>query len=451
MRWSIRYQILVPLFLLLLGLVGVCAWTAQDSARSARQRIVNQVSGVIRTLSEAQFPLNDHVLEQMKGLSGAEYLLIEPSGERVSTFKNETADVAKLPTPLAPAQALAEASLGSRTQIGQQTFFCRGVALRPPHRHAGSKLYIFYPESLLNDALWQAVRPTLVLGISGGVAALFLTVIVGQRLVSRIEDLERRTRLIAGGDFSPMPLPGRNDELRDLAQSVNEMAAKLAQLQDAVGRAERVRLLGQISGGLAHQLRNAVTGAKLAVQLHAKSCPGGDMEALAVAERQLSRMAADLQRFFEVGRGAGKRIACSLPALIDETVTLLRPQCRHAHIDLTWQRPDGDIWLTGDEGQLGHLILNVVSNAVEAAGPGGSVEVRLNRAGPAVMLEVSDSGPGPPADIAERIFEPFVTGKDEGIGLGLAVARQVAEAHGGTLAWKRDGERTCFQIELRSA
>jgi len=67
------------------------------------------------------------------------------------------------------------------------------------------------------------------------------------------------------------------------------------------------------------------------------------------------------------------------------------------------------------------------------------------------MLEVSDSGPGPPADIAERIFEPFVTGKDEGIGLGLAVARQVAEAHGGTLAWKRDGERTCFQIELRSA
>ena len=73
MRWSVRYQILVPLFLLLLGLVGICAWTAQDSARLARRRIANQVGDVIRTLSEGQFPLNRHVLEQMKGLSGAEY------------------------------------------------------------------------------------------------------------------------------------------------------------------------------------------------------------------------------------------------------------------------------------------------------------------------------------------------------------------------------------------
>src|SRR5260370_35716871 len=122
MRWSIRYQILVPLFLLLLGLVGVCAWTAQNSARLARKRIVNQVSGVIRTLSEAQFPLNQHVLEQMEGLSGAEYLLIEPDGKRVSTF---VGDVADLPSPVAPAQALAEPTLGSRIQVAQQPYVCR--------------------------------------------------------------------------------------------------------------------------------------------------------------------------------------------------------------------------------------------------------------------------------------------------------------------------------------
>ena len=73
------------------------------------------------------------------------------------------------------------------------------------------------------------------------------------------------------------------DELRDLARSVNEMAARLAQFQEAVGRTERMRLLGQVSGGLAHQLRNAVTGAKLAVQLHAQSCADGDAEALEVA------------------------------------------------------------------------------------------------------------------------------------------------------------------------
>ena len=59
-----------------------------------------------------------------------------------------------------------------------------------------------------------------------------------------------------------------------------------------------------------------------------------------------------------------------------------------------------------------------------------------------------DSGPGPAPEVAARLFEPFVTGKPEGVGLGLAVARQVAEAHGGTIGWRRDGNLTCFAIEL---
>ncbi|MFL5339197.1 MAG: sensor histidine kinase [Gemmataceae bacterium] len=445
MRWSVRYQILGPLFLLLLGLVGVCAWTAQDSARSARRHITAQVTGNIHTLSEATFSLNPHVLDMMKGLSGAEYVLIEPSGRRVATVAGE---LPELPTAVPPAQALADATLGSRVQVGGHAYFARGVALRPPHPDSGSTLYILYPESLLNDAIWQAVRPTLVLGATVGLAALGLTLVAAQRLVSRVRDLERRTRQIAAGEFSPMPLPRRDDELRDLAQSVNDMAARLAQLQDAVSRSERARLLGQLSGGLAHQLRNAVTGAKLAVQLHAQSCAGGDGEALEVAERQLSRMSADLQRFLDIGRDGGKRVACSLPALISDAVSLLRPQCRHAHIDLRWQPPEKELWTTGDAGQLGHLVLNVVSNAVEAAGPGGSVEVQLGRDGSTAKLEVRDNGPGPAPEIAARLFDPFVTGKDEGIGLGLAVAKQVADAHGGRIAWRRDDGRTVFEVRL---
>ena len=73
MRWSLRYQLLVPLLTLLLGVAGMCGWTALAAADRARQQIEAQVRRVVRTLSESDFPLKANVLERMKGLSGAEY------------------------------------------------------------------------------------------------------------------------------------------------------------------------------------------------------------------------------------------------------------------------------------------------------------------------------------------------------------------------------------------
>ena len=111
--------------------------------------------------------------------------------------------------------------------------------------------------------------------------------------------------------------------------------------------------------------------------------------------------------------------------------------------------PTTAIDLVGDPGQLGHLFLNVLTNALEAAGPGGWVEVRWGEAPTqGVFAEIRDSGPGPLPDVASRLFEPFVTGKPEGVGLGLAVARQVAAAHGGAIHWRREADGTCFRIEL---
>src|SRR5262249_31606973 len=156
---------------------------------------------------------------------------------------------------------------------------------------------VLYSESLWRDALWQALRPALLLGVLGGVISIILTVAVTQHLTRRIQELERRTRLIAAGDFSPMPLPRRHDELRDLSLSVNDMAQRLAQFQETAGKTERLRLLGQVSGGLAHQLRNGATGARLAVQLHARECPAADAETLAVALRQLDLVETHLRRF----------------------------------------------------------------------------------------------------------------------------------------------------------
>src|SRR5262249_16234809 len=153
-------------------------------------------------------------------------------------------------------------------------YFCNGLRVRLLGSGTPATLYILYPEALWRDALWEAVWPSLILGSLAGLASVLLTLGVAQRLGRRILEGERRTRLIAAGDFSPMPLPRRQDEIRDLVRSINEMAQQLAHFQDAVQRTERLRLLGQVSGGLAHQLRNGITGARLAVQVHARECSG---------------------------------------------------------------------------------------------------------------------------------------------------------------------------------
>jgi signal transduction histidine kinase len=230
---------------------------------------------------------------------------------------------------------------------------------------------------------------------------------------------------------------------------VLRLAWRLRRLDQAMQKSERMRLLGQVSGGLAHQLRNAVAGAKLAVQLHARSCADGDAESLEIARRQLGRIEADLNRFLDLGRDDVLRRPCHIVELVDEAAALLRPQCRHGDVQLCWEPPINDPWVLGDPGRLGHIVVNLMSNAVEAAGPGGQVEITVDQMdeGPCVV-DIWDSGPGPDASVAGRMFQPFVTGKADGVGLGLFVARQAVEAHGGKLDWRRERGRTCFRVEL---
>jgi signal transduction histidine kinase len=452
-RWSVRNQLLLPLFLLLAGVIGLSVWMGAAAADRAHAQIEDRLRDVARFLSDKTwFQLKRPILDQVKDLSGADYLLVDKGGGRTATFPDEGLAV----TAGAVWDKWQEVRLGPPITVAGTTYLCSGIRVaKGPN--AGDVVYIFYPENLLRDARSEAVWPFVFLGCSFGVASVVLAIMLGSRLGGRIQQLEQRTRLIAAGDFSPMPLPPRNDEIRDLTTSINEMAQQLAQLQEAIRRTERLRLLGQVSGGLAHQLRNGLTGARLAVQLFLRESAGQtDTAALDVALRQLTLLETRLKRFLDLGRQEDlRREPCSLTALVSEALDLLRPQCRHAGIDLRWQPPSADSVVEGDAGQLGQLVLNVIGNAVEAAGPGGSVEVSLrpsspsaNGATPPVVLEVTDSGLGPPAEVAERLFEPFVTSKPEGVGLGLAVARQAAESHGGRIRWQRSDNRTVFRIEL---
>ncbi|MFQ3592115.1 MAG: HAMP domain-containing sensor histidine kinase [Gemmataceae bacterium] len=440
----IRVQLLLPVALILFGVVGIGIGSAYSATRLATRQIEARLRSVARfVVEDSWFPLRENVLRRLSPLSGAEYLLdCEP---RLAS-RETLVEVNVVPLPIA--DHWQDLTLGAPVQVEGVRYLASGIRLSRGDS-AGQVLYIFYPESLWRDALWEAAWPSLLLGSLLGLAALGLAWWQARHLSRRIDALEQATRAIASGDFTPMPLPPGEDELSDLARSVNDMAGQLARLQEAIRRTERLHLLGQLAGGLAHQLRNSLTGARLAVQLHRSETPG-DSPALEVALRELTLLETQVRRLLDLGKTPPThRQACDLSERVTQAVELLQPRCQHAKIQLDWQSP-GSCRAVVDAGQWDQVILNLLTNAIEAAGPGGLIRVSLHPPLPPaklLVLEVADNGPGPQEAIVTRLFEPFVTTKPEGVGLGLAVARQIVEAHGGRLTWRREAGWTIFRAQ----
>ncbi len=452
MRWPIRYQILLPLAgIMLAAVLGVSVLSAYLAAQRAEDEIDEQMRRVARTLLDSSlgFPLNDVVLRQMAGLSGAEFALADRSGRIVASSRNW---VAELPKTAAPVQRWEDLQLGQPAELDHNRYFL--AALRIRGRGAQPEplvLYIFYPEKHWRESRRAAAFPPLAIGGIALTLFTLLAALIAARLSRPIHQLRSQVARLGQGDFRTWPLPRRNDELRDLAGGINWLAEQLAEMRRAIQRSERLSLLGQLSGGLAHDLRNDVTGARMAVQLHRRSCRQGDDESLDVALRQLALTEEHLQRFLAAGQPEQlKRVDCRIEEVIGTAVQLVEPACRHRKVELTVAANDAPVRrLEADPEQLRHLLMNLILNAVEAAGPGGWVRVEWgDEADGCCHVRVLDSGAGPPAEFIERLFEPFSTTKPEGVGLGLTVARQVAESHGGRLEFSRGVGATCFELTL---
>ena len=202
----------------------------------------------------------------------------------------------------------------------------RGTAVRPDW------LVVLYPEDQWWSAARQAIFPALLTGAAAALAVIAVTTILSRRFVRPIQKLGAQTAAIAQGQFQPVAVSRRDDEIRDLTLSINRMAETLGRYEQSVRRNERLRTLGQLGAGMAHQLRNAATGAWMAVELHQRQCPGGpEQPALDVAVRQLRLMESYLQRFLTLGRPSSlstERV--ELEPLVRDVFALVGPAAAHA-------------------------------------------------------------------------------------------------------------------------
>jgi signal transduction histidine kinase len=505
MRRPIQVQLLLPtLGVVALAIVLASGTSAYLGALGARQVQEEHLRGLAETLRTAKFPLSEPVLRQMSGLAGAEFIYfdaesrvrartldLDESGRRAldrllaretqadsPVFADPRRATVPAQTGTVPARP-AEITLAGRTYLAEVV----PIAGNPPADTPG-RLVVLYSEDLWSAAVRQAGYTALAAGGLAALAVVVLTAALAQRLVRPIRRLGDQAAAIAAGNFTPVAVAPRDDEIRDLAVAINRMTERLGQYEHEVRRSEQLRTLGQLGAGMAHQLRNAATGGRMAVELHQRDCPAAaGRESLDVALRQLRLMESYLQRFLTLSQPRrGVRETVPLGPLLDDVAALVRPACLHARIELTVHRPGdcpdfrahprapmrsvgrrgrengtvpfgtgNDLSVRGDPEELRQLVVNLLLNAVDAATgpPPGRVAVELarqdeNRA----AICVRDSGPGPSAAVAERLFEPFVSGKPGGTGLGLFVARQIAEDHGGTIRWTRRKGMTEFVVEL---
>jgi signal transduction histidine kinase len=448
MRRSIRNQILIPLIAVQVAAVAAMALLA---ARLATVRVeaemARQLDGVVETLGRSNFPLTAGVMEKMRGLSGAHFVACSAEGRVIESTLPGLEELPEALRSLPTRPRVDPPGRSTEIDLGGEGYFAASV-----RSSVGPTLVVLYPEADWRRARWEAAAPPMVVGLLSMAPMAAVTGFVAHRLGRRLRSVQARVAAIAAGDFRELTDRGRPDEVRDLVDSVNRMAEQLREMREAIRRTERAGVLAQLAAGLAHQLRNAATGARMAVQLHARRCPIAESDgSLEVALRQLALSEQQVRGLLSLGRSDGRPPApCDAAGMIEEVAGLVGPACRHAGVELSIAieaRPT----VHGNHESIRAALLNLALNAIEAAGRDGKVSIELRTEGDEVEFDVVDDGPGPPPELASTLFDPFVTGKLDGVGLGLTLARRVAFDHGGTLSWIRDQGRTRFRMALPRA
>ncbi len=455
---SIRDRILWPFVALTAALVLVTGLASGHlAAERASEQVLERGRGIAETLRRSRFPLTPGVLQQLKGLGGAEFALVGADG----TLGASTLDSLAAPAGSSARARLAELATRRPPELGDAARWSdAGAAYRvavierpgPGPTGPDGRLLLLLPESALEAAAWEARRAALALSVVGAILAAALASWLGRTLTEPLGAILTAIRQIGRGEPLARPLPtGRLDEIGTLAADVARLGDRLAALEREREQTARLRLIHQLSAGLAHELRNPLTAARMTIQLYGERNADRDVEPLRLALAELGRVERQVGRFLQISRPDPPRCrATPLGPLLAHALASHAAMAVHqgTHLDLD-ASASADLAAWADAEQIGQVLANLVRNAIEAGGPGGYVRLGASAIAPGrVALDVLDDGPGPAAGASDRLFEPFVTTKPEGVGLGLAVCAALVREHGGTIGWDRLDGWTRFRVQL---
>jgi signal transduction histidine kinase len=320
-----------------------------------------------------------------------------------------------------------------------------------------------------NQAIVHKLQWTfLAIGLGGPIGGLMLGYVVARSLRHSIYQLSVRIRDAAGrlnrelGSVTveeDSGLPDLHRQMQGVTEEIERVVRQLQQREREVLRAEQLAAVGQVAAGVAHELRNPLTSVKMLVQtgLEGDGATGLPPEDLAIIEHEIRRMEQCIRMFLDFARPPDSEPRhVDLNEVIGRALALMEGRARRQKVAVTAHLSEQPMDLRIDPEQIHQVLVNLLLNALDAMPRGGEIQIGVAVKGndaPGVLLAsengdrtglvevyVHDTGPGIALGIRERLFEPFVSSKETGLGLGLSICKRLIEAHGGSIRGENSPE-----------
>jgi signal transduction histidine kinase len=288
------------------------------------------------------------------------------------------------------------------------------------------------------------------------IAALVTTVLLTRKTTQALRDLAHAATEISKGHYERTVATDADDEVGQVAGAFNTMTASLRRTLDELAERRSFAAVGEFASSLAHEVRNPLTSIRLDLQRLEEKVAGDPRlsEPVARALRSVVRLDATVTGVLRVARSGQLNVdRVDVREPLDAALKDAESESRARGVLLTCEDADADVWITGDRSALHQLFLNLVLNAVQATKAGGRVHVGATVETDVVRVSISDSGAGIAAETQNRVFDSFYSTKIDGTGLGLTIARRIAEAHGGSITLESHaghGTTALVRLPLRS-
>jgi len=301
--------------------------------------------------------------------------------------------------------------------------------------HALARIVDVPAPALIGQPFWETV-----VGTGEASDPIRTAIREGRRhppVVLQSSALDRTLRLAA----APLRDPGPGEEMVVLVEDVTEQQA----LERQLIQSEKLAAVGQLVSGIAHELNNPLTSIAGLSELLLERTPASapDREHLRVVHEQAGRAGRIVQNLLTFARkGTPQAAPCDLREVVDSTVMLIAHELRIRGVSLEQETDPRPLTVLGDRYELQQVLLNLLTNAVQAvntlpAGQPRLIRIWSGREDGRVILRVRDNGPGVPPDLAPQLFAPFFTTKEpgQGTGLGLSISYGIVASHGGQLRY----------------